>query len=118
MDASKINDALLMAEDQDLLGSLVSRRSNRWSDGHLIDDRRRQRRRWLPCGINHARSATALHSKLHTAIALIGSQAVVGVRWSPTALHGRRQFNDVELDMTMTSANHAAVALEVTNARA
>jgi signal transduction histidine kinase len=33
-------------------------------------------------------------------------------------LHGRRQFNDVELDMAMTFANHASVALELADARA
>jgi signal transduction histidine kinase len=33
-------------------------------------------------------------------------------------LHGRRHFNDVELDMAMTFANHASVALELADARA
>ncbi|HEY3715535.1 MAG TPA: GAF domain-containing protein [Jatrophihabitantaceae bacterium] len=33
-------------------------------------------------------------------------------------LHGQRQFNDVELDMAMTFANHASVALELADARA
>jgi two-component system, NarL family, sensor histidine kinase DevS len=33
-------------------------------------------------------------------------------------LHGRRQFNDVELDMAMTFANHASIALELADARA
>jgi signal transduction histidine kinase len=33
-------------------------------------------------------------------------------------LHGRPQFNDVELDMAMTFANHASVALELADARA
>lgn len=32
-------------------------------------------------------------------------------------LHGRRHFNDVELDMAMTFANHASVALELADAR-
>jgi two-component system, NarL family, sensor histidine kinase DevS len=33
-------------------------------------------------------------------------------------MHGHRQFNDVELDMAMTFANHAAIALELADARA
>jgi signal transduction histidine kinase len=51
------------------------------------------------------------------AIPFVGSRGSRGALVAGR-LHGRRHFNDVELDMAMTFANHAAVALELADARA
>jgi signal transduction histidine kinase len=51
------------------------------------------------------------------AIPLVGSRGSRGALVAGR-LHSRRHFNDVELDMAMTFANHAAVALELADARA
>jgi signal transduction histidine kinase len=51
------------------------------------------------------------------AIPLVGTRGSRGALMAGR-LHGRRHFNEVELDMAMTFANHAAVALELADARA
>jgi two-component system, NarL family, sensor histidine kinase DevS len=52
------------------------------------------------------------------AIPLTGSSGVGRGALVTGRLHGRRPFNDVELDMAMTFANHASVARELAGARA
>jgi signal transduction histidine kinase len=51
------------------------------------------------------------------AIPLVGARGTGGALMAGR-MRGRRHFNEVELDMAMTFANHAAVALELANARA
>ena len=51
------------------------------------------------------------------AIPLLGSGGVRGALMVGR-LHGRRRFNEADLDMATTFANHAAIALELSDARA
>jgi signal transduction histidine kinase len=51
------------------------------------------------------------------AIPLVGAQETGRGALVAARLHSRRQFDDFDLDMAMTFANHAAVALELADAR-